>query len=430
MGYQRKQKIQLPDITKVTIESIAKNGDGYSRMNGQNWFIPYCQTGDVILAKPYKQAQGNIYATIEDFVEKLPNSHAPICPYFTQCGGCKLQHLPTSDYQQWKLGQLINILEQNHVHDYKLDETCFLPPHSRRRATFRLNGEYRLCFNAHNSHTLVPITSCPILEPKLNDILADLQSWLSRYGSFLGSQTEIHLTLLNQIEITFISPKTIHPHLVTPLTELKKLSNVARLCWQQNEFIDIIWQKIPLYIDWMDIQIEVAPAPFLQASAQGEQFLQRKLLEYAGNNKYAIELFCGMGTFSFPLLSQCKKITAYDNASSAIHAATQAFNSLGKYQGRLQFLERDLFRQPLLPTELNKADIIILDPPRAGAEEAVKQITRSNIQKIVMVSCNPKTFARDMNILNQAGFKLNRISLLDQFVYSPHMEVIGEITKK
>ncbi|MFV0320919.1 MAG: class I SAM-dependent RNA methyltransferase [Alphaproteobacteria bacterium] len=430
MRYQRKQKIQLPDITKVTIESIAKNGDGYSRINGQNWFIPYCQTGDVILAKPYKQAQGNIYATAEDFIEKVPNNSAPICPYFTQCGGCKLQHLPTPDYQQWKTQQLTNILEQNHIHEYKLDETCFLPPHSRRRVTFRLNSDYQLCFNAHNSHELVAITNCPILEPKLNDILADLQSWLSHYGSFLGKQTELHLTLLNQIELTIITPKTIHPHLVTPLTELKNIAHLGRLCWQQNEHTDIIWQKTNLYVDWANIQIEVAPAPFLQASAQGEQFLQRKLLEYTGKNKQAIELFCGMGTFSFPLLTQCKKIMAYDNAPSAIRAATHAFNHLGQYQGRLQFIERDLFRQPLLPAELNKADIIILDPPRAGAEETVKQIARANIQKIVMVSCNPKTFTRDINILSQAGLKLNRISLLDQFVYSPHMEVIGEIIRK
>lgn len=430
MRYQKKQKLPLPGQTKITIESIAKNGDGYNNINGKNWYIPYCQTGDVVWAKPYKQAQGNIYATITEFVEKNTKTNSPICNYFGRCGGCKLQHLSAENYQSWKTQQLTHTLRQNHITDYALDETYFLLPSSRRRVTFRLNSNYQLCYNAHNSHELVTIKNCPILEPKLNEILPDLQSWLSRYGSFLGSKTEVHLTLLNQIELTFISPKAIHPHLVIPLTELKNIQNLGRLCWQQDEYTDIVWQKIPLYVHWENMQIDVAPAPFLQASEQGEKFLQRKLLEYTGNNQNAIELFCGMGTFSFSLLTQCKKVMAYDNAPFAIKAASQAFNNLGQYQGRLTFIERDLFRQPLLPTELNKADIVILDPPRAGAEEAIKQIARSNIKKIVMVSCNPKTFARDLNILGEAEFQLKRISLLDQFVYSPHMEVIGEIIRK
>ncbi|MFV0432107.1 MAG: class I SAM-dependent RNA methyltransferase [Alphaproteobacteria bacterium] len=430
MHRRKKQPKALPAPQKLSIESIAAGGDGYAFVDGQGWYIPYTQPNDVILATPYKCSQNRIYATTTQYFTQT--NHQPICPYFKNCGGCKLQHLSNEDYQGWKLGQLKKLLNQGQIVDNIndiIDEVYFAPYHSRRRVTFHLNSQYHLSFYQNNSHNLTPIESCSILEPRLNGILPKLQKWLQRYGSLLGSSCKIHLNLLDNTELTILSSKDISPQLVKPLNDLQEIKEIARLCWHDNNQTRIIWQNKPLLAHWHNISVEIAPMAFLQASQYGEKFLQNKLLEYTQKGKIVIDMFCGVGTFSFTLLEHYKKVMAYDNASLAITYAKEALKQLPQYQGRLQFIERDLFRQPLLGTELSKADMVILDPPRAGAEEAVRQISHSDIQKIVMISCNPKTFIRDAQQLKRAGFAIKRLSMLDQFVFSPHMELIAEISR-
>lgn len=415
---------------QAQIKKLAADGDGIAHIDGKNWYIPYTQIGDIVDAVAQKQTKDYTKAKAETFIEYSPQRQKPLCPLFGQCGGCKLQHLPKDDYQKWKTEQLLHILSRHHINIDEFDETCFLPAESRRRVTFSINKNNKICFHQYNSHQFIAIENCPILDNKINQILPFIQDWLHQYGSLIPPQTQLHISLLNAIEVTFITKDFMPPALVTPFSELQKLKNLYRLCWKNHNETHVIWQKELLFSHWGELAIPMMPSAFLQASRQGEDFLQRKLIEYTKDAKSAVDLFCGIGTFSFIMAQNGCKTHGYDNAATSVYAAKQALKAFPKLGGYLTFTERDLFRQPLLPHEL-KYDVIILDPPRAGAKETVMQIAAAaHVKKIVMISCNPKSFARDMEILKKADFHIHRLSLLDQFVYSPHSELICEIVRK
>ncbi len=431
MATERKNKKNPPSPCQATIEKLAADGDGIAVLNGKNWYIPYTQTGDVVTAHPIKETKDFVKAKAESFIEYSPQRQKPKCPLFGQCGGCKLQHLPIEQYKQWKIDQLMQKLARHHISlkNDEFDETCFLPLGSRRRVTFALDSNYKLSFNLYNSHKLIPVELCPLLKAKINEALPLLQKWLNKYGKHLPKKSQIHISLLNALEVTIIADCFMPSSLVKAFNELQDINNIHRLCWRIMDETHIIWQKDILYLNWGLTQIPAAPSSFLQASYEGEVFLQNKLLEYGKDAKSAIDLFCGIGTFSFIMAQNKCKVQAFDNAPTSIQAAQTALKSLPHLQKFLRFHERDLYRQPLLPAEL-KSDMIILDPPRAGAIEAVKQIALSqNIKKVVMISCNPSSFARDAEILKKASFVINRLSLLDQFVYSAHSEVIAELIR-
>ncbi len=429
MRTYRKQKAKLPSSREITIEKLATNGDGAATVEKKTWYIPYTQVGDIVKATPVKQTQEYIKAKVETFIQYTPHRQQPICPLFGECGGCKLQHLKSSQYQQWKIDQLITLLNRHQLSVDNLDETYFLSAYTRRRVTFSLHNKNQLSFNHYNSHKLIGISQCPLLKKEINNILPELQDWLNQYAFLLPNKTQIHLSLLNAIELTLLSDTFLPQSLIIPLTKLQNIKNIYRLCWKTSKETHVIWQKEPLFLDWGNLRIPIAPSSFLQASHEGEVFLQRKLSEYTKNAKSAVDLFCGIGTFSFIMAQNKCQTKAYDNAALSIQAARFALKNQTEQQGYLNFFERDLFRQPLLPNEL-KYDVIILDPPRAGAKETILQIAKSSsVEKIIMISCNPKSFARDMGILKKAGFYINRLSLLDQFTYSQHLEIIGEIIR-
>ncbi len=429
MAFERKKRIKPLAPRSVAIEKLATDGDGIGIVEGKKWYIPYTQCGDIVTASPLKETKDFVKAKAESFTTYSSERQKPICPLFSQCGGCKLQHLPKAQYQNWKSNQLMDVLKRHHLSVDKLDESCFLPASSRRRVTFSLNSNYKLSFNLYNSHKHIAIEQCPLLRPEINQILMALQKWLNQYGHKLPKKTQIHIAWLNALEVTIIADSFMPHSLLNAMSALQDIKDIHRLCWQSNQETHIIWQKDVLYLNWAGLKIPAAPSSFLQASYEGEVFLQRKLMEYTKGAKSAVDLFCGIGTFSFIMAqNQCKTV-AFDNASTSINAAQSALKQLTQLQKFLRFCERDLFRQPLLPSELTY-DVVILDPPRAGAKESVEQIARAkNVEKVIMISCNPRSFARDAEILKKAGFYISRLSLLDQFVFSAHSELIAELKR-
>ncbi len=424
------QAKKLPEPVKLTIEGIAANGDGYGYHNNKLWYVPYTMANDIIIASPIKAMKNCYQANIQSWVSKSPNRSVPTCPFFGSCGGCKLQHLSEQDYQSWKQQQILQILKRQNINISDFDEISFLPKATRRRVTFALSKSYELSFHRHHSHQLISVNHCPVLTDEINASLPFIQNWLKQHGSPICADAQIHLCLLNKLEMTIISSKPLPLKAINAFTKLQQVPNLARLCWKQKDYEpQVIWQTSNLFAQYDDAYVQTPPMPFLQASLQGEQFLQRKILEYIGKTSTPIiDLFCGMGTFSFPLAKAYKKVHGFDIAKTTIEGAQISANEQPQLKGRITFSQRDLFKQPLLPYELKQA-IVILDPPRAGAMETVEQIARSDVQHVVMVSCNPKSFSRDVHLLQRSGFHLERLSLLDQFTYAPHMELVGKLVK-
>lgn len=149
----------------------------------------------------------------------------------------------------------------------------------------------------------------------------------------------------------------------------------------------------------------------------------QSVVEYAGKSKRVCDLFCGAGTFTLPLMRKKRIVKGTDNAPQALAALRKAS------EGRVETMERDLFKTPLYPDELYEYDAVVFDPPRAGAKAQCEQIAATDVPRVVAVSCNPVSFVRDAEILIRGGYRLTRLRPVDQFVFTPHMELAALFEK-
>ena len=318
-----------------------------------------------------------------------------ICPFFQKCGGCLYQDLPENDYLL-KKKDFIRKAFADYGINVEPEDIRSVPLHSRRRASFAFAGG-TLGYNALKSHQIVEITTCFLLKHEIISFLPTLREWIKKLG---GSGDVFVLVTLFGLDIHIKTVKGDVPSL-SQLELLANLANdprVARLTYNNEP----VGQKVCL---------PLMPDDFLQPSAEGERILIDLILDETSSVRRAVDLFCGAGTFSKPLLDRGIQVMGYDCSKSAL--------LLGK-----KGVIRDLFRNPLLPDELADLDLVILDPPRAGAQAQVEQLAQTMVPKIIMVSCNPQTAGRDSKILIDAGWKLEAVKPVDQFRWSNHIELV------
>lgn len=324
-----------------------------------------------------------------------------LCPYFGKCGGCIYQDMPTDDYLEMKKRYVMRCFS-----DYALTpdikDIISIPIHSRRRACFAFHKGH-LGFNETKSHTIIDIEECRLLTDNLCNILAPLRDFIKP----LGESGDIFV---------LDTPYGIDMHIKTKsknrpnLTMLEKLAAFAN----QNNVVRLLYNKDPII---EQTRLPFPPDVFLQPSAAGEMTLVNLMQSHIGSAKTAVDLFCGTGTFTKPLIQAGLIVKGYDSSIDSV-------KTLGSY-GQV----RDLFRNPLLPTELNNIDVVVIDPPRAGAKAQIEQLAKSNVNKIIMISCNPSSAARDIKVLLDNGWILNPIILVDQFTYSGHVELFCTLEK-
>jgi 23S rRNA (uracil1939-C5)-methyltransferase len=194
---------------------------------------------------------------------------------------------------------------------------------------------------------------------------------------------------------------------------LLKRETLAKM-GNNKQVVRLIYNQEPII---SKVHLPIWPDAFLQPSQEGEDILVHLMLSYIKNEKKAVDLFCGSGTFTNPLLKKGIKVTGYD-------CAVDSVSLLGQ-----NGIVRDLFRSPLLAEELNGLDLIELDPPRSGARLQTEQIAQTSVPKIIMISCNPQTAARDIKILTNNGWNLKHITAVDQFKWSNHVELVCLLEK-
>ena len=340
-----------------------------------------------------------------------------ICPYFKSCGGCRYQDLSAEDYRALKLKFVQNALSAVGL-DADILPIIEIGAHTRRRATFAYQNGV-LGFNEKQSHKIVPIQSCLVLTPALEKLLPALHQ-LGKH--FFGSGDVAVLMTDFGADITVIPEKNkvkrfhskVHHNSVQ---DVAFLETVTEFC-QKNAVARFVYDD--------DILFQLCPLPFpvnvfMQPSVEGEKTLVDLVLSACGDSHKILDLFCGLGTFTKPLVLSGKKVLGMDITTESIDALTkQGFSAT----------VRDLFRAPVLPDELDSYDAVVLDPARAGAKSQCEKLALSKVSKIVMVSCNPITFARDCRILTDAGYHFKWIQPVDQFVYSEHLEIVAFLVRK
>jgi len=360
-------------------------------------------------------------------IEAGPNHAAPVCGHFPECGGCAMQHVGDGYYAAWALERLQRALigvEIGAVAPLHLS-----PPYSRRRAALRAVRRGKLLtlgFNADSSHSLVDLRECHVLVPELFALVAPLRVLLAQaLGE--GQGAGVSLTLSDSgvdVLLANVAAQTLKQ--IERLTDFAARHGLARLSVEGPAGVETIAEAEPPVLRFGGVPVVLPPAPFLQATRDGEAALTAAVLAGVGDAPRVADLFCGLGTFALPLATAevpgRRRVLAADNAGPAMAALTAAARGAGLL---LLPETRDLFRRPMDVAELNRFDAVVFDPPRAGAASQAAQLAKSAVPRVVAVSCNPVSFAADARTLVAGGFRLVTLTPVAQFRWSPHLELVA-----
>lgn len=412
----------------LKIESIRLPGDGVGKHNNKSVYVPFTCSGDEIEAKITEESSNRIQADLLELKHASALRQTPPCEYFTKCGGCKLQHVNEKTYDDFKIGIIKDVLRDLGLKDMQMLPFYKVPQNSRRRVDLKVAVEkdtVKLGFFATRSHDVVDVQKCIVAEDSINAILPALREAISslQKPSIVNS---VSITKLAEgLDILIIAKSKLTDKDAEAFSQLAKGENIIRLS-QTYDALDKSYEKIidlqRAYVKFGETQVNIPVGSFLQATSSSQDKLIDFVVQNLKNSKKVADLYAGCGTFSFPLMKSAKFIGSYEGFEamvSAIYSATIKNN----LDNKINATERDLFKKPLTDKELNNFDAVVINPPRNGALPQIKNISKSRINKLVMVSCSPETFKRDAKNLLQNGFKISSLQPVDQFLYSSHMEI-------
>ena len=414
----------------VTIDRLGGRGDGIAETPEGPVFVPNALPGEEILVRLGKPRAEGMAASVVERRSDSPDRIEPVCRHFTRCGGCQTQHLAQPAYAAWKRDLLLDTLARRGFDDPALVADVTLCPPERRRLRFAAigrKGEAVVGFNARNSNQVIELAECPIADPRIVALLEPLRQIL---GEILTPKMACDLEIVateDSIDLLLISRISMNGKRRGQLIEFAGEHGISRVSFQQDERFppEVIVQFEAPLVRYGATAVAFPPGAFLQPSAAGEQALLAavQLLIPPGTMR-VVELFAGCGTFGLPLAAAGFRVAAYEGDAAMIQALGQAAGraSLG---GRITGHTRDLARQPVRAEEMVGADMVLLDPPRNGAPGQAEQIAASVVPTVVYVSCNPASFARDAAVLADGGYVLRQVIPVDQFVYTPHIELVA-----
>ncbi|MGH6695074.1 class I SAM-dependent RNA methyltransferase [Sphingopyxis sp.] len=357
-----------------------------------------------------------------------PNRTDPACRHFGKCGGCQLQHVAEPALADFVRDRVVGGLEGQEVMGIQVLPAMLSPAQSRRRAVLtalRTGKQVAIGFNAAQSNQIVDMRMCPLLLPELFALIAPVRELLVMIAQ-PRRPVKVKLQMLDQgVELILEGVKAEGLDAAMALQDFAGAHKLARFAIDQGDGLEILWQPEPPTMRFGDVTVEVPPFAFLQPTRAGQAALIEAVTEAIGDAGAVADLFAGVGTFALSVQAG-RKVYAAEGAREAIAALTGAAN---RARALVATEHRDLFRRPLVPAELNRFGAIILDPPRAGAEEQVKQLAASAAPVIAYVSCNPASFARDAKMLIEGGYTLDWVQPVGQFRWSTHVELASRFSK-
>ena len=357
-----------------------------------------------------------------------PHHNQPPCQHYGRCGGCQLQHVDDASLASFYESRISNALAAQGVTAGDVRPAYLSPPASRRRATLktqRFGGKLVLGYSEAGSHKLVDLRACDILRPELFALLAPLRTMLAKLLGPRDAAT-VHLALADQgadVQVSGVSALGLDAH--EAIMAFCEGHSVARFAVDGGEGPEDRWAPEPATLTLGGVAVPLPHAGFLQATVDGERQLVALVEEAVGNAGHVADLFCGIGTFALSL-SLNGKVHAAEAGRDALLALTLAAN---KAQRPVTVEHRDLYRRPLTAGELGQFDAVVLDPPRAGAQEQVRELAQSIVPTIAYVSCNPASFARDAAILVAGGYSLDWVQPVGQFRWSTHVELAAKLSR-
>jgi 23S rRNA (uracil1939-C5)-methyltransferase len=411
-------------IERLTITRIGHRGDGVADTAAGPAFVPYALPGEpveveAVLGHPDRWHLLRVES-------ESPDRIAPVCPHFGVCGGCAVQHWAMQRYRDWKRGLVVEALAQAGL-DAPVADLIDAHGEGRRRAVFHARrgtqDVLQVGFAAPRAHQIVAIDRCPILAPGLDGAIT--AAWaIAEALKGEGKPLDIQVTATEtgiDIDVRGSGPLTAKRlSALAPVADAHRLARLTR-------HGELIAQRSAPTVKMGRASVALPPGSFLQATAEGETILARLVNEATRGAKSVADLFCGVGPFALRL-AESARVSAADSDPAAIAALSQAAaTTMGLKPIETQ--ARDLFRRPLVAKEIARFDTVVFDPPRQGAQAQARELAASKVPVIVAVSCNPATFARDARILIDGGYRLAGVTPVDQFRYSPHVELVARFER-
>ena len=406
---------------EVTIARLGAQGDGVAEGPDGAVFVPFALPGERVLVAT--DAEGK-HAHLLEVLAPSPERIEPVCPHFGECGGCALQHLEPGAYLAWKRDQVVQALKARGL-DAEVEPVRSVPLGSRRRATLTLGRNQAglaLGYRRARSHDLIDIEVCPILSP---GIVARLPGLKSALAPLLGSMREARVGVTETASGLDVVVDGLRPK----QSALAGLARQAALLGAARVTVagDSLLPGVPPSMRLSPAEVRLPPGAFLQASAEAEAILIGLVRDGAGGAKRLADLFAGLGTFTFALAGSAK-VDAFETDDAALAALEDSVRHTPKLKP-VRCIPRDLFRNPLGPKELDRYDAVVFDPPRAGAASQAEQLAKSKVKRLIAVSCNPGTLARDLRILVDGGYRITCVVPVDQFLFSAHVEVVAHLER-
>lgn len=391
---------------------VAAKGDGVTA-SGRH--VPLTAPGDLVAA--------------DGTVTPGPNRSIPPCRHFGVCGGCQLQHLDEAALEGFVSERVVNAAEGQGLVAERVAPPHLSPPRSRRRATLHaasVGGKVAIGFREARSHRVVDIAECHVLAPELFALVAPLRKLLARHGGRVA--VDVELALAEQGVDLGLKGLNVEGLAATEaMLDFARDHNLARLTLDQGYGAEALWEPEPVSVALGGVSVPLPPGAFLQATADGEAALVAAAQEWLAGSAAVADLFSGLGTFAFALTGRPgSKVLAAEAAHDA-HLACKA--AAARTARPVHALHRDLFRNPLQPDELNRFAAVLLDPPRAGARDQVTLLAQSTVPRIVYISCNPASWAKDAATLVSGGYKLAELRPVGQFRWSTHVELASLFTR-
>jgi 23S rRNA (uracil1939-C5)-methyltransferase len=411
-----------PRTSMAIIQAMGAQGDGVA---ADGTFVPLTLPGERVLV-----GGEGVRAELLEVIEPSPERVAPPCPHFGDCGGCALQHWATEPYLAWKNEQIRLALARVRI---ETDISTFFAavPGSRRRVALHARRQGRqvlLGFKARRSWRLVAIDTCVIAEPRLVAALPALRRLSEAFLEHPKSAPILHITATDtglDVDVTGVERR--HGGLSADARMRAAAAAAGDDMARVTLAGEIIYRARPAVVRLGAASVALPPGAFLQAVAAAEEAMARVMVEAAAGARGVADLFSGVGAFTFRLAAVAPVLAADVSAPAidALRAGTASALGLKAVTAQT----RDLDRRPLLASELSKIDVAVFDPPRAGAAGQAAQLAGSRVARVIAVSCNPTTFARDARTLIDGGFSLDRVLSVDQFLWSPHIELMGVFSR-
>ena len=444
------------DDIELRIDSLGSEGQGVGRYEGMAVFVPFALPNELVKAHIIKVAKNYAVGKLIKVIEPSKVRREPRCSSFTRCGGCNLMHMDYAAQLEYKRGLVENAfariakIEGVHVENtIGMDE----PYHYRNKAAFpfaMVDG--RMCFGffAPRSHRLIPIDGCFIEQEPLYNVASAVHCWaeendIQPYDEETGSGTIRHVVsrITTSGDIMAVIVTKGRPKKLNKLVDMLKerCEGIKSIILNRNDedtnvifgrSYETLWGEDTLTENLCGFEFSVSAASFLQVNpvqteclyAQVKAFLPEK------DGFEAIDVYCGTGTISMILSKRAKHVTGIENIKPAVEDAAR--NAERNGAGNADFICADAAEAlPELIEKGTRPDVIVIDPPRKGCDKAVlNAITGSAVQRVIYVSCDPATLARDVRILVDGGYSIQKVQPIDMFPQTAHVETVVLLSRE